>query len=123
VTHFGDLVPEVMYFGEEYEKILLDLIDRRIEYKLNKFQGNKLDNGIKEEILIKKQRLKDHAEKEILSRLSAVRKYLRSPERDPHISLEEIFRQREKKKIRTLLTPLMSYFQNRKANPAKSEER
>ncbi len=123
VTHFGDLVPEVMYFGEEYGKILLDLIDRRIEYKLKKFQGNKLDNGIKEEILIKKQRLKDQAEKEILSRLSAVRKYLRSPERDPHISLEEIFRQREKKKIRTLLTPLMSYFQNRKAIPAKSEER
>jgi predicted nucleotidyltransferase len=120
VTHFGDLVPEVMYFGEEYEKILLDLIDRRIEYKLKKIQGNKVDNGIKEEILTKKQRLKDQAEKEILSRLSAVRKYLRSPVRDPHISLEEIFRQREKKKIRTLLTPLMSFFQNRKANPAKS---
>jgi predicted nucleotidyltransferase len=120
VTHFGDLVPEVMYFGEEYEKILLDLIDRRIEYKLKKIQGNKVDNGIKEEILTKKQRLKDQAEKEILSRLSAVRKYLRSPVRDPHISLEEIFRQREKKKIRTLLTPLMSFFQNRKSNPAKS---
>ena len=110
VTHFGDLVPEVMYFGEEYEKILLDLIDMRIEYKLGKFQGNQLNKDIKEEILKKKQQLKDQAEKEILSRLNALRKYLRTPARDPHISLEEIFRQREKGNIKTFLVPLMSYF-------------
>jgi hypothetical protein len=115
VTHFGDLVPEVMYFGEEYEKILLELIAMRIEYKLRKFQGNKLNKGIKEEILIKKQMLKDQAENEILSRLNALRKYLRTPARDPHISLEEIFRQRRKRNIRTLVAPLMSYFQNRKS--------
>jgi hypothetical protein len=116
VTHFGDLVPEVMYFGEEYEKILLELIDMRIGYKLRKFQGNKLNNGTKEEILKKKQLLKDQAEKEILSRLNALRKYLRSPLRDPHISLEEIFRQREKRKIRTLFTPVIHYFKNRNQN-------
>ena len=104
-----------MYFGEEYERILLELIDMRIEYKLRKFQGNKPNQGIKNEILIKKQLLKDQAENEILSRLNALRKYLRTPERDPHISLEEIFRQREKRNIRTLLAPLVSYFQNRKS--------
>ena len=122
VTHFGDLVPEVMYFGEEYEKILLELIDMRIEYKLKKLQGNKLNKNIKEEILIKKQQLKDQAEKEILSRLNALRKYLRTPARDPHISLEEIFRQREKRNIKKLFAPLMSYFHKRKENPAKSEQ-
>jgi len=115
VTHFGDLVPEVMSFGEEYEKILLELIDMRIDYKLRKFQGNKLNNDTKAEILTKKLLLKDKAEKEILSRLNALRKYLRTPERDPHISLEEIFRQREKRTIKTLITPLMKYFQNRKS--------
>jgi len=115
VTNFGDLVPEVMYFGEEYEKTLFELIDMRIEYKLRKFQGNKPNQGIKNEILIKKQLLKDQAENEILSRLNALRKYLRTPERDPHISLEEIFRQRGKRNIKTLFVTLMSYFQNRKS--------
>ena len=121
VTHFGDLVPEVMYFGEESEKILSKLIDMRIEYKLNKFQGNRLKKNIKEEILIIKQQLKDQADKEILSRLGALRKYLRSPVRDPHISLEEIFRQRQRRNLRTLLTPLMGYLQSRKSNPDNSE--
>ena len=58
--------------------------------------------------------LKDQAEKEILSRLNALRNYLRTPERDPHISLEEIFRQRGRSNIKAIFAPLMSYFQ--KAN-------
>jgi hypothetical protein len=122
VTHFGDLVPEVMYFGEDYEKILLELIRMRIEYKLKKYQGNKLNKNIKEDILAKKQLLKDQAEKEILSRLNALRKYLRSPERDPHMSLEEIFRQRGKSNIKALFDPLMSYFNRRKGAPTKSAQ-
>ena len=114
VTHFGDLVPEVMYFGEEYEKRLLELIDLRIDYKLKKYRGNKQYKEIKEDILKIKQKLKDQAEKEILSRLIALRKYLRTPHRDPHLSLEEIFRQQKKRK--TLIDPLVSYFHNRKGN-------
>ncbi len=116
VTHFGDLVPEVMYFGEEYEERLLELIDLRIEYKLKKYRGNKQYKEIKEDILKIKQKLKDQAEREILSRLNALRTYLRTPTRDPHLSLEEIFRQRKKRNIRTFIAPLMSYLQNRKAN-------
>jgi SpoVK/Ycf46/Vps4 family AAA+-type ATPase len=120
VTHFGDLVPEVLYFGEEYEKILFDLIEMRIEYKLKKYPENKRSKDVKEDILKKKQQLRDQADKEILSRLNALRKYLRTPERDPHLSLEEIFRQREKRNIRTLFAPLMSYLHNRKENHLKS---
>ena len=60
------------------------------------------------------------AEKEILSRLIALRKYLRTPDRDPHLSLEEIFRQKKKKKMKTLIDPLMSYFHNRKINHSNS---
>ena len=116
VTHFGDLVPEVMYFGEEYEKRLLELIDLRSDYKLKKYRGNKQYKEIKEDILKIKQKLKDQAEKEILSRLIALRKYLRTPDRDPHLSLEEIFRQQKKRKMKTLIDPLMSYFHNRKGN-------
>jgi len=116
VTHFGDLVPEVMYFGEEYEKRLLGLLDLRIDYKLKKYRGNQQYREIKEDILKIKQKLKDQAEKEILSRLSALRKYLRTPDRDPHLSLEEIFRQRPKRNIKTLIAPLTSYLHNRKAD-------
>jgi len=66
--------------------------------------------------------LRNQAEREILSRLNALRKYLRSPARDPHLSLEEIFRQRKKRKIKTLLTPLMSYLHKRKGNQIKSAQ-
>ena len=116
VTHFGDLVPEVMYFGAEYEKRLLELIDLRIDYKLKKYRGNKQYKEIKEDILKIKQKLRYQAEKEILSRLSALRKYLRTPAHDPHLSLEEIFRHRQKRNIKTLIAPLMSYIHNRKGN-------
>ena len=122
VTHFGDLVPEVMYFGEEYEKTLLDLINLRIEYKLKKYRENMAPKKIEEDILRKKEMLRNQAEREILSRLNALRKYLRSPARDPHLSLEEIFRQRKKRKIKTLLTPLMSYLHKRKGNQIKSAQ-
>ena len=51
-----------MYFGKEYEKILSELIDMRIEYKLKKFQGSRLQKNIKEEILIRKQQQKDQTD-------------------------------------------------------------
>ena len=122
VTHFGDLVPEVMFFGEEYEKKLIELIAMRIEYKLNKYRENKASEDIKEEILKKKEVLRSLAEKEILSRLSALRRYLRSPSRDPHISLEEIFRQGKKRHIRNFFAPFMSYLHSRETKHSKSTQ-
>jgi len=95
VTHFGDLVPEVIWLDPEYEQMLLELIAIRIRYKLDKQQGRRPDEAIKEEILRKKEILRIRAEKEIKSRLVALRRYLRSPAKDPHLSLEEIFRHRE----------------------------
>ena len=123
VTHFGDLVPEVMFFGEDYENQLLELVDLRIDYKLKKFRGNPEYREIKDDILKIKQKLKDQAEKEILSRLSALRNYLRTPARDPHLSLEEIFRQRRKRKVKSLFAPLMGYLHSRKSNHADSSQK
>ena len=116
VTHFGDLVPEVIYLDAEYERVLVDLIDIRIRYKLDKYQGKQPDEGIKEEILRKKEILKIRAEKEIKSHLTALRRYLRSPAKDPHLSLEEIFRHRESSLTR-VTDPLKHLFQRmRKRN-------
>lgn len=95
VTHFGDLVPEVVWLDPEYEQMLQELIAIRIRYKLDKHQGRRPDEAIKEEILSKKEVLRIRTEKEIKSRLVALRRYLRSPAKDPHLSLEEIFRHRE----------------------------
>jgi transitional endoplasmic reticulum ATPase len=39
VTHFGDLVPEVICLDPEYEQTIQDLISVRIRYKLDKYQG------------------------------------------------------------------------------------
>jgi hypothetical protein len=100
VTHFGDLVPEVICLDPDYEKLLQELITIRIQYKLDKHQGKLPDEAVKEEILRKKDILRIRAEKEIKNRLIALRRYLRSPTRDPHLSLEEIFRHRESPLVR-----------------------
>ena len=108
VTHFGDLVPELVWLGSDYEKIMLDLIDMRIEYKLNKFKDIKMPPGIKEEILKKKKILRTRIEREIIDRLGSIRLYLRNPKKDPHLSLEEIFKQRKKKPI-DVVKPLVHF--------------
>ena len=108
VTHFGDLVPELVWLGSDYEKIMLDLIDMRIEYKLNKFKDIKMPPGIKEEILKKKKILRTRIEREIIDRLASIRLYLRNPEKDPHLSLEEIFKKRKKTPI-DVVKPLVHF--------------
>ena len=120
VTHFGDLVPEVMFFGDDYETKLQNLIEMRIRYKLEKYRNNNRSDEVKEDILKTKEVLRHQAEKEILSRLSALRNYLRRPSRDPHISLEEIFRLGKKKNIKRLMDPLMGLFHTRKAKQTES---
>ena len=93
VTHFGDLIPEVVWLGPEYERHLLALIDLRIRYKLGKYQGESAPPGAKEEILRIKDKLRVEVEREIRNRLVSLRRYLRNPDRDPHLSLQEIYRQ------------------------------
>lgn len=95
VTHFGDLVPEVICLDPEYELLLKELTSLRIRYKLDKYHNQRPNEAMKEEILRKKEILRVRAEKEIKNRLVALRRYLRSPAKDPHLSLEEIFRRRE----------------------------
>ncbi len=91
VTHFGDLVPEVVWLGPEYERLLQQLISLRIKYKIAKYQGQHPPHGAKEDILRIKEELRKQVEVELRSRLMALRRYLRSPARDPHLALEEIY--------------------------------
>jgi hypothetical protein len=105
VTHFGDLVPEVICLDPEYEQLLQELIDIRIRYKIEKYQGQRPEEAIKEEILRKKEILKLRAEKEIKGRLNSLRRYLRSPAKDPHLSLPEIYRRRESRLMIQMTDP------------------
>jgi transitional endoplasmic reticulum ATPase len=92
VTHFGDLLPETVWLGPAYETRLRDLIELRIAYKLGKYKGDTLQPDIKQRILQIKEELKLELEAELRSRLVSLRHYLRSPTRDPHLSLQEIYR-------------------------------
>ena len=92
VTNFGDLVPEVFWLSSEQEDLVQTLIETRIRYKLEKCRQVQPDPQLKEQILKIKTDLRDEMEKELIRRLQALRTYMRSPVRDPHISLEEIFR-------------------------------
>jgi SpoVK/Ycf46/Vps4 family AAA+-type ATPase len=118
VTNFGDLVPEVIWLGPDYEKTLLELIGIRINYKMNKYQGRKLDASIKDQLLECKQQLRSQTEKEINSRLEAIRSYLRNPVRDPHLSFEEIFKKKESKTTNAV-NPLYRFFKDKLTRPDK----
>ena len=114
VTHFGELVPEVLYLGPNSEKIIQELISLRINYKQKKYKGNRPPETQKEKILKSKDLLKIQMEKEIIGRLEALRRYLRSPTRDPHLSLEEIFR--TKRPGFEGLKPIVNYLRKRGQN-------
>jgi len=86
VTHFGDLVPEVLCLNADCERRLFELIATRI----------------------------GEMEKELRFRLNSLRKYLRSPNRDPHISLEEIFRKRRSTGGIRQLRPFWNYVRRHK---------
>ena len=92
VTHFGELIPEVVWLGSDYERRLLELIGLRISYKVGKYKGDTLQTDTKQRILHIKDELRTEVEKELRQRLIALRRYLRTPGSDPHLSLQEIFR-------------------------------
>ena len=108
VTHFGELVPEAVWLGPEYEETLKKLIRLRIDYKLDKYKQQVSPRSIKEEILRKKDLLRSQVEEEIVNRIDAIRFYLRNPVKDPHLSLQEIFRIGDRR-ARQPLSPFRSF--------------
>jgi AAA+ superfamily predicted ATPase len=91
VTYFGELVPETIWLGEDYEKMLLELIDLRIRYKIKKYQHNERDEAIKEKIIRYRAVLRQQAEAEIIRKLAAIRTYISNPDNDPFSSIDMIF--------------------------------
>jgi hypothetical protein len=122
VTHFGELVPEVVWLGPDYERTLGDLIRLRIEYKLNKYKTQVSSSSLKEEILEKKEALRAQVEENIVDRINAIRYYLRNPIKDPHLSLEEIFRVGDRK-TRQAFSPFRTFMARIRAASAEEREK
>jgi len=121
VSNFGDLVPELIWLGPDYEKILLALTSLRLEYKLKKYKDLHQDQNLKEKILALKADLKYRAEQEIMVRLEAIRRYLRNPDRDPHLSMEEIFKKRPQNGL-SFKSTLRDLFKGKKRDPHEADE-
>lgn len=90
VTHFGDLVPEVLWLGHNRGHKVKGLISSRIRYQLNALRKTGSHQAEREHILKLKAELKRQVEGEIVRRLTAIRKYLQKPGNDPHLSIEKI---------------------------------
>lgn len=95
VKHFGDLVPEVLWFGNDHDQLLSNFISLRIDHKRKTYRGEKSDGEIEKKIADIKAILKTTAETEIVRRLSAIKEYLTTPENDPYVSFEEIFQNKK----------------------------
>ncbi len=111
VTHFGDLVPETIWLNEEYEKLVQELTEQRIKFKLNKYQHNISEEAAKENIIRLKSMLRQKAEKEIVRKLRAIRNHLQNPNHDPLSSLDSIFREKNPtvKQVVGVFDPLKEY--------------
>ena len=116
VTHFGDLVPETIWLGEEYEKLVQELTEQRIQFKLNKYLNNISDDIAKESIIRLKSQLKLRAEKEIVRKIQAIRAHLKNPNHDPLTSLEAIFAGKypTAQKVIGVLDPIKDFFSQKR---------
>ncbi len=91
VTHFADLMPEVLFLDDTHNDMRETLIENRITFKTDKYYAREHPPGLKEEIITAKQRMRQRAEEEILRRVNAIRMYLLDPKREMYISHEQIF--------------------------------
>ena len=68
-----------------------------------------------------KAELRQQAEQEIIARLESIRQYLRNPERDPHLSMEEIFKKRPKNGLPFSGT-VRDLFKGKRRNQSRTDE-
>lgn len=91
VTHFADLMPEVLFLDKTHNELRDTLIDARIQYQKEKYYADRKSRGFKDEILSSKQKMRARAEQEIRSRVTAIHQYLKDDVREKYISHEKMF--------------------------------
>jgi hypothetical protein len=91
VTHFADLMSEILFLDKAHNEMREDLIKKRIKYKTEKYYDSQNTPDLKEDIIQAKKIMRKRAEDEILKRVNAIRFYLQDPGREKYISHEKIF--------------------------------
>lgn len=91
VTHFADLMPEVLFLDKDHDKKREQLISMRIQLKKEKYYASEITPNLKEGIIQTKQEMRIAAENEILRRIHAIHRYLNDPNKEKYISHEKIF--------------------------------
>lgn len=91
VTHFADLIPEVLYINEKHNKDIEHLFQMRITKKSEKYYNSEHTLNLKEDIMAAKQKIRQDVEKEILRRVHAIHMYLLDTTRAQYTSHEHIF--------------------------------
>lgn len=112
VTHFGDLIPEVVWLDPDYGDRLEEMIALRIQYKLSRYKEDAPSQHLLDRILSIRAGLRTDVELLICARLEALRAYLLSPDRDPHLSLAEIYRKKPARKSAAFIN-LMRHIRTR----------
>ena len=92
VTHFADLMPEILFLDETHNQQRENLIEMRIKLKKENYYAGKRTPNLKENIIQTKKEMRKRAEGEMLKRVDAIRKYLTDPDREIYISHEKIFK-------------------------------
>ena len=91
LTHFAELIPEVMVFDKTHHRMLEQLIKMRIRLKSERYYDTEQTPDLEQNIKEIKVKLRQVAEQEVNRRMEAVRKYLLDPDREKYISHEEMF--------------------------------
>jgi len=91
MTHFADLMPEVLFLDDTHNTLREELIEKRIAYKIEKYYATQTTPSLKEEIIQTKKRMRKRAEEEILRRVNAIHLYLLDSDREKYIFHEQIF--------------------------------
>ena len=92
VTHFADLMPEVIFLDDEHNQQREKLIEMRITLNKEKYLAKSGTPHLEENIIRTKKQMRQRAESEILKRVDAIRQYLTDPDKELYISHEQIFK-------------------------------
>ncbi|MDM8538819.1 AAA family ATPase, partial [Desulfobacterales bacterium HSG17] len=84
VTHFADLLPEVLFLDDKHNQQREELIEMRIKLKSEKYYATDRTPHLKENIIQTKKVMRKRAEDEILKRVHAIREYLIDPDREKY---------------------------------------
>jgi energy-coupling factor transporter ATP-binding protein EcfA2 len=97
VTHFADLIPEVLHINEKQHEDNEALIKKRITLKSEKYYDSKRTPNLKEDIIANKRAMRKLVEQVILDRVHAIQMYMLDPDKDKYISHEQLLSKYMKK--------------------------